>query len=206
MKIVDISYPIVADMPVYPGDNSVFLQKSKTLELDHYTAFYLKTGLHAGTHIDIPMHLLDDNTTVDLWDIDHFIGNGVLLDVRGEHNIKYHAEYTELITDGAIVLLWTDYCDLFTSPDKYYNNHPIVCEDLADFFVSKQIKMLGIDMPSPDKAPFSVHKKLLNNSIIILENVTNLEALSKVKQFTVHAVPLKIQAEASLVRAFCIAN
>ena len=47
-----------------------------------------------------------------------------------------------------------------------------------------------------------MHKILLKNDIPLLENITNLNDLVYVEKFEVFAQPLKINAEASLVRAF----
>jgi len=63
--------------------------------------------------------------------------------------------------------------------------------------------MLGMDMPAPDYPPFTFHKSLLSNGIFILENAANLEELTNLSAFEVMAFPLKISAEASLVRAVC---
>ncbi len=203
MKIVDISYAISDSMPVYPGDMGVSLKHNKMINRDHCNSFYLQTALHAGTHVDIPMHLLNEDLTVDLMPLDNFMGNGVLLDVRGVQTITYKDEYDKLVSEGDIVLLFTDFCNLLDSPERYYSDFPVIDMELVDFFISKKIKMLGLDTPSPDKIPFVIHKKLLANSINILENITGLEPLLNVTKFEVFAVPLKIQAEASLVRAFC---
>jgi kynurenine formamidase len=55
VKLVDISHVLSEQTPVYPGDAAVKLEKVKTLEKDRYTAYLLSSGLHAATHIDIPM-------------------------------------------------------------------------------------------------------------------------------------------------------
>jgi kynurenine formamidase len=83
----------------------------------------------------------------------------------------------------------------------YYNKHPVITEKLAEFLIKKKIKMLGIDMPSPDYFPFDIHKLLLSNNIFIMENLKNLDKLIKANKFEVYAFPLKIQAESSPVRA-----
>ena len=57
-------------------------------------------------------------------------------------------------------------------PEEYYINQPVIDEGLADFFVEKNIKMLGMDLPSPDNYPFEIHKKLFANNILIVENLT----------------------------------
>jgi kynurenine formamidase len=61
--------------------------------------------------------------------------------------------------------------------------------------------MIGVDMSSPDFPPFQVHKLLLGNGIFIMENMTSLKELIGIKEYEVFAQPLKIDAEASLVRA-----
>ena len=36
---------------------------------------------------------------------------------------------------------------------------------------------MGVDAPSPDHAPFEVHKILLSREVLIYENLTNLAAV-----------------------------
>ena len=70
--------------------------------------------------------------------------------------------------------------------------------------IENNIKMIGFDMPSPDRFPFESHKILLKNEIFILENLCNIEKLLNAKEFKIAAFPLKIEAEGSLVRAVAI--
>ncbi len=202
MKTIDISYGLSSNTPVYPGDVQMELYQNKTLENDYYNAFLLHGNLHTGTHVDVPMHLLPDDRTIDCFPIEHFFGRGVLLDVRGENPIEMKEAYEKIITKGDIVLLYTGFDEWNQDENIYFHQHPVVAENLGLFLKSRQIKMLGMDMPSPDFPPFHIHKMLLNEDIFILENITNLKALLQVESFEVFAVPLKIAAEASFVRAF----
>lgn len=187
-------------MPVYPGDSDVKLYRNKCLDKDGYTVFNLEIGMHAGTHIDTPMHLMDRNTLINEIALDRFIGRGCLLDVRKENVINYKPEYEDIVNENDIVILFTNYSEYYGSKE-YYTNHPVISKELAEFFIEKKIKMLGIDMPSPDRYPFEIHKKMFENNILIMENLTNLEELLKVDNFEIIAFPLKIEAEASIVRA-----
>lgn len=202
MKLIDITHVFNEETPVYPGDSQTQLTKYKTMEADYYNAYQLSTSLHTGTHIDIPMHLIDDERMVKDFDVKDFIGNGVLLDVRGEQSIAMKPEYDKMIKENDIVLLYTGF-DQYYHETKYFTEHPFVSDELGEFLLSKKIKMLGMDMPAPDYPPFTFHKRLLSNGIFILENVANLEALTNLSAFEVMAFPLKIAAEASLVRAVC---
>lgn len=202
MALIDITHVFDENTPIYPGDFKTLLVKHKTTEKDYYCAYELHTALHTGTHIDIPMHLIDDDRMVKDFQAGDFIGNGVVLDVRDEECISMKPEYNVLVKEKDIVLLYTGYDKYYHEP-KYFSDHPVVGDELAHFLLSKNIKMLGMDMPAPDKPPFVFHKDLLRNGVFVLENLTNLGALLNLREFEVFALPLKISAEASLVRAVC---
>ncbi len=204
-KYIDLSYEIEHQMAVYPGDDELKLYRHRFLNRDYYNDTKLETGMHIGTHIDAPSHLLNKDRFICDYPVEKFIGNGCLLDVRNEEIIKLKDEYLDKVQEGDIVLLYTGY-DEFFGTDKYFENHPIVDEKLAQFFVDRGVKLIGIDMPSPDQYPFKVHHKLLENDILIIENLRNLKKLEGVKRFEVMAFPLNIRAEASLTRVVARIN
>lgn len=177
MKYVDLSYDIKNEMPVYPGDIELHSNKEKDYEKDGFNLYSFFTSMHAGTHID----------------------------ARGEKVIGIKEEYYRNIKENDIVLLFTGW-DSFYGKKEYYTNHPIISEEFAELLIKKKIKMLGIDMPSPDNGEFKIHKKLFENDIFILENLTNLNKLLYSEEIQIFAQPLKIQGEASLVRAIAVYN
>jgi len=201
--IIDLTHLIQDNMPVHPYDEGVRLYEDKILDRDKYNNSRLETGMHAGTHIDAPRHFLNSDMYISDFPLEQFIGHGCLLDVRGEETISLKNSWYNTVQENDIVLLYTGFSALSGKADYYerFNNHPIVDTELADFFVEKKIKILGMDMPKPDKYPFEIHKLLLSNNIFIMENLTNLEGLLNVPSFEVMAFPLKIRAEASIVRA-----
>lgn len=196
---IDLSYKIEHHMAVYPGDDELKLYRNRFLSRDGYNDTKLETGMHVGTHIDAPSHLTDKEILICDYPVEKFIGNGCLLDVRNEEIITLKEEYLTRVQEGDIVLLYTGY-DEFFGTDKYFKNHPTVDEVLAQFFVDRGVKLIGMDMPSPDKYPFNVHHKLLENDILIIENLRNLKSLVDVEKFEIMAFPLNIHAEASLTR------
>lgn len=201
MKCIDLSHKIDSGIPVYPGDMEVSLIKAKNLPSDGYNAYNFSSGLHAGTHLDCPMHLLESDKTIDEYPLERFQGKGCIINVIGESVIHYKKEYGDNVRNGDIVLVYTG-TDEYYGSYRYYDEHPLISDDFARFLVSREIKMLGIDMPSPDFYPFEIHKLLLKQGIFILENLTNLKLLAEAESFEVFAAPLKIHAEASLTRAF----
>ncbi|ABR50491.1 cyclase family protein [Alkaliphilus metalliredigens QYMF] len=199
IKLIDLSHDIEHHMPVHPYDDPVNLYQDKFLNVDGYNNFKLEMGMHSGTHIDIPMHLTKSEKFINEISLDSFTGRGCLLDVRGEQVIKYKEKYSNIVNENDIVLLFTNHSDQYGT-NEYFTNHPVIDEELANFFIEKKIKILGMDLPSPDEHPFRIHKMLLNHNILIIENITNLSKLVAVNHFEVMAFPLKIKAEASMTR------
>ena len=199
-RIYDLSHPYQHQMPVYPGDDPVVLRETRSAAKDGYTLYALQTGLPAGTHLDAPLHILSEGRMIADLPLDLFAGRGRLLDVRGEDPIRCRAEYGSFVGEDDVVLLWTGHSAAWGTA-AYFQQHPPVHEELARFFVQRRIKLLGMDLPSPDGPPFLVHKTLLGAGIPQLENLTNLEQLEQLSSFEEIAFPLKICAEGCPVRA-----
>jgi len=109
--------------------------------------------MHTGTHIDSPMHLTESNEYISDLSLESFLATGCILDVRNKPIIRMKKVYEELIKENSIVLLYTG-CDKLYGTQKYYEEHPILEMNFCEFLIKKNIKMIGIDMPSPDKYPF----------------------------------------------------
>lgn len=200
MKLVDLSNWIEPGMPVHPYDEKPNLFQDKFLEKDGFNNYKFEAGTHIGTHLDSPMHMTENSQFIGEYDLDSFCGKSCIIDVRGKAIINYEPEYESLVKGKEIVLLYTGF-DREYGNEAYYNFHPIIEISFTEFLVRKKIKMLGMDMPSPDRYPFQIHKYLFSNGLFILENLRNLSFLLNEKDIEVFAFPLKIKADASWVRA-----
>lgn len=198
----DLSHILNNDTPVYPGDRAIYIKNQASLEQDCYVSYTIHSGLHVGTHIDAPMHMIADTPTIDTYSLEHFFGNAVIINVSGQDNIGLTEAIKSSIQAYDIVLFYTGFDQYFKNLEIYFNNHPVITMELAEHLVATKVKLIGFDMPSPDRMPFTVHEFLLQNNVFIVENLTNLQSLLTIKHFEFFAVPLKIEAEGSFVRAF----
>lgn len=207
MKIIaDLSYPITSVMPVFPGDGEAKLNRSRRYDSDGYNLTRLDLSLHTGTHIDMPSHLTADERTVRDFDTQCFAAPGVVLDCASCAEIDFRQEYAGMVKPGDALLIHTSFADMYAEPERYYGAYPVLTPAFADFVCESGIAMLGFDTPSPDRAPYTLHIRLLERGIFIVENLTNLSALIGLApgSFTFMALPLRVDAEASPVRAVAI--
>ena len=200
MKLIDLSHSLHKDFPIFPGDESVQLDQVRTIRLDGYTNFRLITEMHAGTHIDGPLHKIASTPLIARIALEHFTGKGVLIDVRGYTKIEFRETYRESISPESIVLFYSGLDQNIDNPE-YFLSYPDISEELALFLVLQRVKIIGLDWASPDHHPYPIHEILLKNNILILENLTNLGQLLNETNFEVYAFPLKIEADSSLARA-----
>lgn len=196
MKFIDLSVAINKKTPVYPGDPKTVIDKCGILQKDGYQDHYVSIGTHAGTHVDAPSHMLKGGKNIDQISLEQFSGRGVY--IKTGKQIKLQKIEDAPIQGGDFVLLYTGMSDVYFKSD-YYDSYPDIPEDVIHYLVSKKVKAVGVDMCSIDHEPFPMHKILLKNNILIIENLTNLEALNG-KEFKIYAFPLKLEIDGSPAR------
>lgn len=195
MKFVDLTLPIDNKIPTFPGDPVPEIKQFLVHEKDGVNVSTIFISSHFSTHLDSAFHFVPDGKKLDEYPIEKFVGDGILVDVRGEEIINSDLKN---VKEDDIVLFLTEHTHKINS-NEFFENPPIISMRTAKMLVEKKVKMVGIDSFSPDSEPFDVHKLLLRNDILIIENVINLDKLIK-KKFKVFAFPLKLHTDGSPCR------
>lgn len=198
MNIIDLSVLVNEETPAYPGDPHIKIETLAEFEKDTYNDHRVCFGIHSsGTHIDAPNHMVGDGKTLDQLPLNKFVGRGKLIEVRDK---KFDLESVKQagIEEGDIVLFHTGMDSIYHKPE-YFSDRPAMTEEIAEYLVQKKITMIGVDMCSPDKEPFAVHRILLGSGVLIIENLTKLDKLMG-QEFTVYALPLKLQLDGAPAR------
>ncbi len=202
MKYIDLTHTFKPNMPVYPGDPEPELRQTAFADKDGYNEFQIKTGMHVGTHMDAPLHMLQNGKRLSEYSPEHFFGKGYLIDARGR-SIDADLLDGKKISKGGIVLIMTGFYKKFGT-SEYYESYPEITKAFASKMIELGVKLVGMDTPSPDRSPFAIHKLLLRNNVLIIENLTNLENLLGHAQFTVAALPAKFDTEAAPARVIAL--
>lgn len=199
MRYFDLSHTFIDQMPVYPADEPASLKPVASIEHDGHADFLFTSAMHVGTHIDGPAHMIAGAKRLTDFELETFFGRAVVLDARGKEKIGSELIKNLAIKPGEIVLVYTGWSDQFGQAG-YYQNYPVLTEDFALELIKLRVKIVGVDTSSPDDPPFSVHKMLLQENILIIENLTNLDKLIGAGNCEVAALPLKIDADSAPVR------
>ncbi|PJE75501.1 arylformamidase [Candidatus Uhrbacteria bacterium CG10_big_fil_rev_8_21_14_0_10_48_11] len=200
MYFIDLSQPLDNATPLYPGDPETKLTPSHTIEDDGFAAHYLCLGTHTGTHLDVPSHLIAGGENADSLPLAKTVGRLVYVSVASGFVL---ADLKRLsIQKGDAVLFHTGR-DKEYYEAAYFNEYPEMPHEVAEYLAEKQVHLVGIDSCSIDRAPYIEHRYLLERGILLLENLTNLNAVRE-GAFTLYAFPLRLPVDGSPVRAVAV--
>ena len=175
--LIDLTHTYTDDMPVYPGDPCARLYQTCTHEKDGLADHKIESCMHVGTHIDAPLHMIDGGAYISEIPLEQCEGRGVLIDARGHKDIDAPLLNDVGIQAGDIVLVWTGFGSKFRDP-SYFEKWPVMTPEFSQALVDKNIAMIGMDTAGPDMdESFPAHKIFLGQGVLIIENMTNLEAL-----------------------------
>ncbi len=201
--IHDITRPVFAGMPVWPGDAPCGLAWTGRVAEDGANVAVLSCSVHTGTHADGPYHVLEDGARIGDVPLDAFIGSAHVIDAGGAAEIDAAWLGRHLPPGCERILLRTG---AWTRPDVFPAAWPALTEDAARLLAGRGIRLLGTDAPSPDPIEshgLPVHRTLLGAGIAIVENLM-LDGISP-GEYELIALPLRLaEADASPVRAVLV--
>ena len=220
-EIIDLTLPITTGMSVPPANQKtlppVEFRLYKEAERDGIQVGFYQSGIHAGTHLDAPRHLLAGEKTIDELDLGYFLGRAYCIDCSAvKPNEPVTAKMLEPAADrvrpGMMVFLYTGWSETMFGKDGYWNDSPYLGEDAAQWLVDHGAKIAGFDFfqeiaAKPEKnnpEDFHVHKIILGNGCLNIEHLTNLSKVVNT-EFDAIALPLKlIGAEGSPTRVVAL--
>ena len=192
MKIYDISQEVFG-CKVFPGDPAPKRTVLNSMEgggLYNLTEFSMCA--HNGTHIDAPFHFINDGKTVDMIDLNSFVGMAYV----AEHNGVLSSDDALQIIENAKRLNNEAAKRILVKGDAE------VSEDAAKVFASYNILLFGNESQTvgPENAPMAVHQILLSAGIVLLEGIRLSSVPAGV--YFLNAAPLNLSgADGSPCRA-----
>ena len=202
--IYDISMEINPNIQTYKRDKSkspVFNQTG-TFDKNGVYETTLTIGLHTGTHVDYPLHMIENGKTSNSEVLEKLIGKAKVYDLTSVTDSIGYDDIKDLdIAENDFVLFKTR-----NSFEEEFNFEFIfVNESAANYLVKQKVRGVGIDSLGIERSQkgHPTHKILLLNDSVIIEGL-RLKAIEE-GEYNLYCLPLKIaNTEASLARVILI--
>lgn len=189
--LIDITSVLNQNTKVYPGDPEFKLKQIFTVEKDGFNLCGLSLGTHTGTHIDAPLHFFSSKESIADLDLKYLITNSIVADVSGLSSID-EKFISGLNLNGINSILF-----------KTNRKNIYLTKTGAQYIAGKGILIVAtecLDIEDDTNNTFSVHKTLLLNNVLIVENIDLRNVKPGIYKF--YCFPLKIEnADGSPVRA-----
>ena len=189
MKIYDISRDLIKALP-YPGDEPPHLRAVHRMkDGESYNLSRLETSMHAGTHVDAPLHFIANGSDIASLSLEQFVGECVVLTVP---NTPLDAMYFMKRPFAPRVLL---------------HGKGQLTESAIGYLYNQGLVLIGTDSQSIGtySDELSAHTALLGYGIAVLENL-ELRGVPD-GRYILSAAPLKVSgAEGAPCRAILVSD
>jgi len=202
VRLRDISIPLSAGIPEWPGDTPFTCGWAGTIANgSSVNVSTITTSPHVGTHADAPLHVRDGWPGSHELPLEAFYGPAIVIDISDESGELSFEVIEPLISAGIERLLLKTGRTI--AAGSFPDDWPAVSESCARSLLGRGLRLLGVDAPSVDareSKSLPVHKMLFSDNACILENLDLRRTPPGV--YELMAFPLKVMSlDAAPVRA-----
>lgn len=177
---IDISLPLHDGMVSWPGDAP--FERRKTLALSNGDACNLseiRCSAHIGTHMDAPLHFIENGPGIDSMPLDATIGRARVIEIRDPRLIRieelqpYHpGQGDRLLFKTANSRLWKTH--------RFQSDYVHIPPETARYLAESRVRTIGVDYLSVghgESGGAKTHFTLLKAGVWIIEGL-NLEQVA----------------------------
>lgn len=207
MQIRDISYPLRAGFPVWPGHLPLTMELTESHENgDGVQLTRFGMGAHTGTHLDAPRHFLAGGSLVDSIALNVLIGPVLVVRYGGESGPIPRSFFENLHLPNPLHRLLI-HCDLhdgkLADRKSFFHDYAGITADAAEFLVGRGLKLIGTDYlsigPFAGTTNTDVHHILLGANVVIVEGL-DLRSV-ETGNYTLICLPINAPTDGSPCRA-----
>ena len=219
MRIVDLSVPIGEATLSPPSVNLQLKMTSYHRGPGFWQASKIEMLLHTGSHVDFSKHTVEDGETAVDVALDRVFGPALVIDLshigpNHEISVADMEKHAQAIQPGDIALVRTDWTEKhWGNFPTYYMESPYCAAAAAQWLVDRGARAIGFDcfseycarLPDFTSEDFIIHKVILENGAILMQQMTNLSQLPLGRYVDFFAPFIKIDgAEGSPARFFAL--
>jgi arylformamidase len=217
--LIDLSVPIGANTWSPPSVNRPVKLHTIRRAPPYWQASTAELVLHTGTHVDFPLHVMETGADAATTPLAAMCGRAVLFDLGAVvpcHEISIadlQSCGVELAT-GDIALIRTAWTDrAWGDFPRYYVESPYCPAATANWLLDRGVRAIGFDCfpeycaRKADYTPaeFVLHQAVLQRGALLIQALTNLDALPRGHPVHFFAAALRVAGgEGAPARAFAL--
>ena len=172
---IDVSVPLRNGMVHWPGDppyriHHVHDQKKG----DACTVSQVTMGVHTGTHMDAPLHFIEDAQSIDLMPLDTTVGPARVIAIDHGTSIGRAELEKHQIEPNERLLFKTANSGRLWNKDAFDENFVFIDASGADYLAERAVRMVGVDYLSVGgfrQDAVETHLALLGAGIWVVEGL-----------------------------------
>ena len=213
-RFIDLSHTIFEGLITYKGLPAPVIcdylsREQSRKNYEEGTTFQIgkiEMVTNTGTYIDCPFHRFEHGKDLSEVGLEQFANlDAITINAKNVTAIGKDFFAGKEIRNKA-VLVYTDWARKWNTAG-YFEGHPYLTAEAAEYLKDCQVKLVGIDSHNIDDTSGKsrpVHTTLLGNDILIVEHLCNLHKLPE-SGYRFNAVPPKFKGAGTFpVRAYAV--
>lgn len=154
LEFYDLSHRWGHGMPEWPSAASLNVRTLQFHAKEGVQVKEIESSMHRGTHMDAPIHVLENTPYITDFPLWRFFGTGVAVSIpKGKWGVITPEDLecaTPTIRENDIVMINTGAHRLWGDNDDYFAYSPGLYKDAAQWLVDRRVKLVGIDVQALD--------------------------------------------------------
>jgi len=169
-EIIDISVPVSPRTVTWENESVPVIERVSSIEAgDGYNLSRLAFGTHTGTHVDAPLHFIEDGGSAESLPLDALIGPALVVDARDIAE-EIGVELVERArAEGCERVLFATRNSELWSERGFRSDFVGISAAAASLLVELGVRLVGIDYLSVGVP--ETHRELLSHDVILLEGL-----------------------------------
>jgi arylformamidase len=196
MPIYDVSVPISAQTPTYPGDPEIEIRPWLSLDRgDPANVTAILFGAHTGTHVDAPAHFIRGGARLESLSLDTLLGEVQVVEMPPDVIEITESHVAAHCRSNASRVIFKTRNSAFWSEEngKFHTDYTYIAPAAARRLVANGVQLIGIDYLSVEQfqsESFATHETLLANGVVIIEGLDLRQIAAG--RYELICLPLKI--------------
>ncbi len=191
---IDISIPIKNKMIAWPGNSEAEVRRDMEIAKgDTANLTHLDISAHTGTHMDAPLHFIDDGKDISRIPLSAVAGEARVIEISNVDVIEVADLEKHKIRKDERILFKTRNSNSNWDEEPFNKDFVYLSTEAAEYLANLKVRTIGIDYLSISgfqKNEVRVHKAILGAGIWVIEGL-NLMGINPGK-YELVCLPLKI--------------